>query len=96
MCINNADNKVVQFQEKPAGDSSWINGGYFVLDRSVINLIEGDHSSFEYDVLPRLSAECQLSAFKHRGFWQPMDTLRDKHRLEEMWNDNMAPWKLWA
>jgi glucose-1-phosphate cytidylyltransferase len=86
---------VLQFQEKPDGDNAWINGGFFVLEPSVLELIEGDGSSWEADVLPQLAADCQLSAYRHPGFWQPMDTLRDRTRLEELWASGQAPWKLW-
>ena len=86
---------VVQFQEKPDGDNAWINGGFFVLEPAVLDLIEGDGSSWEADVLPKLAAEGQLNAYKHQGFWQPMDTLRDRTRLEELWVSGQAPWKLW-
>ncbi len=89
------DNAVEQFQEKPDGDNAWINGGFFVLEPSVLELIEGDHSSWEGDVLTRLAAMGQLSAYRHPGFWQPMDTLRDRTRLEELWVNDQAPWKLW-
>lgn len=86
---------VQQFQEKPDGDNAWINGGFFVLEPPVLDLIEGDGSSWEGDVLPRLAASGQLSAYRHTGFWQPMDTLRDRTRLEELWSSGQAPWKLW-
>jgi glucose-1-phosphate cytidylyltransferase len=86
---------VLQFQEKPDGDNAWINGGFFVLEPSVLDLIEGDRSSWEVDVLPRLAAAGQLGAYRHPGFWQPMDTLRDRTRLEELWASGQAPWKLW-
>lgn len=86
---------VVQFQEKPDGDNAWINGGFFVLEPSVLDLIEGDGSSWEADVLPKLAAAGQLSAYRHEGFWQPMDTLRDRTRLEDLWASGQAPWKLW-
>lgn len=86
---------VQQFQEKPDGDNAWINGGFFVLEPRVLDLIEGDASSWEGDVLPRLAASGQLSAYRHNGFWQPMDTLRDRTRLEELWVGGQAPWKLW-
>ena len=85
---------VLHFQEKPDGDNAWINGGFFVLEPSVLDLIE-DHSSFESDVLPRLASDSQLSAYQHSGFWQPMDTLRDRTRLEELWASGQAPWRLW-
>ena len=89
------DHAVEQFQEKPDGDNAWINGGFFVLEPSVLDLIEGDCCSWESDVLPRLAADGQLSAYQHSGFWQPMDTLRDRTRLEELWVSGQAPWKLW-
>ncbi|QNJ16004.1 glucose-1-phosphate cytidylyltransferase [Synechococcus sp. A18-40] len=88
-------NAVIQFQEKPDGDNAWINGGFFVLHPSVLDRIPEDRTSFESDVLPQLAADGQLSAFKHHGFWQPMDTLRDRNRLEEMWARGEAPWKIW-
>jgi len=93
--LNLDGNLVNQFQEKPDGDNAWINGGFFVLQPSVLDLISDDRTSFESDVLPQLAANGQLNAYKHQGFWQPMDTLRDRNRLEEMWDRGMAPWKLW-
>ena len=89
------NNNVLQFQEKPDGDNAWINGGFFVLEPSVLDLIESDGTSWEADVLPKLAAQGQLNAYKHQGFWQPMDTLRDRTRLEELWANGQAPWKLW-
>ena len=86
---------VRQFQEKPDGDNAWINGGFFVLKPSVLDRISGDNTSWESEVLPSLAADSQLSAFRHTGFWQPMDTLRDRTRLEELWASGTAPWKLW-
>jgi glucose-1-phosphate cytidylyltransferase len=86
---------VVQFQEKPDGDNAWINGGFFVLEPEVLDWISGEQTSWEGDVLPKLAANSQLSAYKHNGFWQPMDTLRDRTRLEELWAKGEAPWKLW-
>jgi glucose-1-phosphate cytidylyltransferase len=86
---------VLHFQEKPDGDNSWINGGFFVLEPSVLDRIEGDDSSWETDVLPLLAVDRQLAAYQHRGFWQPMDTLRDRNRLDDLWNAGQAPWKLW-
>ncbi len=83
------------FQEKPPGDGSWINGGFFVLHPDVLNYIEGDTSSWEGGVLVNLAKDGQLAAFEHSGFWRPMDTLRDKTYLEELWNTHKAPWKVW-
>lgn len=90
-----ADNNVMKFKEKPEGEDSWINGGFFVLEPEVIDLIEGDSTSWERDPLEYLASINQLNAYKHRGFWLPMDTLRDKRRLEELWNSGQAPWKVW-
>jgi len=87
---------VARFQEKPDGDNSWINGGFFVLDPSVCELIHADDCVFEADVLPVLAASGQLAAFRHRGFWQPMDTLRDRNRLEGLWQAGEAPWAVWS
>lgn len=87
--------KITAFNEKPEGDNAWVNGGFFVLSPRTIDYIKGDSSVWEREPLERLAAEGNLSAFLHRGFWQPMDTLRDKIALEEMWNDNRAPWKVW-
>ncbi len=86
---------VHQFQEKPAGDGVWINGGFFVLEPSVIDYIDGDLTVWEQDPLQALAREDQLSAYKHTGFWQAMDTLREKNLLEEMWGSGQAPWKSW-
>ena len=89
------DNKIVSFEEKPQGDGSWINGGFFVLSPKVLDYIEDDTSIWERDPLQQLSKEGQLSAFLHRGFWQPMDTLRDRVQLEKLWESQSAPWKVW-
>lgn len=89
------DNKVVSFQEKPAGDGSWINGGFFVLEHPIFDRIEGDATVFEKEPLESLASDHELAAFKHSGFWQPMDTLRDKMHLETLWNTGKAPWKVW-
>lgn len=87
--------KISGFQEKPQGDGSWINGGFFVLSPKVINYIDGDSTTWEREPLERLAKEGQLSAFMHQGFWQPMDTLRDKVLLEDLWSSGKAPWKVW-
>jgi glucose-1-phosphate cytidylyltransferase len=89
------DGTVCHFQEKPSGDGAWINGGFFVLEPAVLDYIEGDDTSWEQKPLQRLAAEGQLSAYEHNGFWQAMDTLRDKNHLEELWSSNAAPWKSW-
>jgi len=83
------------FKEKPAGDGAFINGGFFVLEPAVLDLIDGDGCIWERGPLETLAARGQLSAFPHRGFWQPMDTLREKHLLEELWASGRAPWKKW-
>jgi len=88
-------NKINAFEEKPQGDGSWVNGGYFVLSPKVLDYIENDSCTWEADPLQRLAAEGQLGAFHHDGFWQPMDTLRDKTHLEELWSSGKAPWKTW-
>ncbi len=86
---------VVGFREKPPGDGAWINGGFFVLQPEVINYIDGDSSSWEGEALVKIAADKQLEAFEHRGFWQPMDTMRDKNQLEALWDSKKAPWKIW-
>ncbi len=85
---------VRKFEEKPR-DSNWINGGFFVLNKSVIDLIKNDSISWEFGPLTHLASVNQLAAFHHEGFWQPMDTLRDRNYLEELWNKKKAPWKVW-
>ncbi|HIK53990.1 MAG TPA: glucose-1-phosphate cytidylyltransferase [Synechococcales cyanobacterium M55_K2018_004] len=87
--------KIEQFHEKPKGDGAWINGGFFVLEPQVIDFIDGDDTTWEHEPLRKLAQLKQLSAFRHTGFWQSMDTLRDKHYLEKLWNSNQAPWKIW-
>ncbi len=86
---------VLKFQEKPDGDNAWINGGFFVVEPNVLDRIPGDACSWEAEILPQLAADGQLSAYRHNGFWQPMDTLRDRTRLEELWLAGIAPWKIW-
>jgi len=88
--------RVARFVEKPPGDQGLINGGFFVLDPSVIELIDGDASSWESETLTALAARGELMAFRHKGYWQPMDTLRDKNQLEERWASGAAPWKVWT
>ena len=87
--------KISNFQEKPEGDGGWINGGFFVLEPSVIELIDDDKSIWERKPLEILAAQSQLSIYKHTGFWQPMDTLREKILLEDLWASGEAPWKMW-
>lgn len=90
------ENEMVHhFQEKPAGDGAWINGGFFVLEPGVLSYLDGDNTVWEQQPLQRLAAEGQLSAYRHSGFWQAMDTLRDKNHLEELWSSGKAPWKIW-
>jgi glucose-1-phosphate cytidylyltransferase len=90
------DARVQAFTEKPAGDGGWINGGYFVLEPSVFSRIEGDETLWEHGPMEALAATGELVAYKHRGFWLPMDTLRDKTLLEELWASGKAPWKVWT
>ena len=86
---------VTEFNEKPKGDGILINGGFFVLNQQVLKLIDGDSTTWEKEPLEELSNSGNLFAFRHPGFWQPMDTLREKNLLESLWNSNQAPWKLW-
>ncbi len=90
-----SDNCVYNFLEKPEGDGSWVNGGFFVLNPAVIDRIKDDQSSWEKEPLSNLAKDKQIYAYKHDGFWQPMDTLRDKIRLKELWSSGKAPWKTW-
>lgn len=83
------------FQEKPVGDGAWINGGFFVLSADVLNLIAGDSTVWEREPMEKLAATGELAAYKHSGFWQPMDTLREKNQLEALWESGKAPWKVW-
>ena len=93
--LNFNENKVVDFQEKLSGDGNWINGGFFVLEPKVFDYIDGDETFWEKEPLEKLASDGQLSGFKHSGFWQPLDTLREKNYLEELWNSNKARWKKW-
>ncbi len=88
-------NRISSFQEKPQGDGGWINGGFFVLNPDVIGKIKGDQTIWEQEPLKELAEEGQLNGYKHKGFWQPMDTLRDKNNLEKLWLSDKAPWKTW-
>ena len=89
------EDKVLSFQEKPQGDGSWINGGFFVLDPAVFDLIPGDSTAWEKQPLESLAKQGELGIFRHQGFWRPMDTLRDKVELENLWDSQNAPWKIW-
>ena len=91
-----ANDNVSSFREKPKGDGSWINGGFFVLEPEAFNYISGDDVSWEKEPLELLAADKQLNSYKHLGFWKPMDTLRDKKELEELWLEGNAPWKIWS
>lgn len=93
--IQHHDKQVTGFAEKPRGDGGLINGGFFVLSPKVLDLIENDQSSWEGAPLESLASMGQLMAFEHQGFWRPMDTLRDKTQLEELWSSGKAPWKIW-
>lgn len=86
---------ISSFSEKPTGDGAWINGGFFVLEPEIFGYIDGDETVWELEPMERLARERQLSAFRHFGFWRPMDTLRDKIVLEELWANNKAPWRIW-
>ena len=91
-----ADNmRVPSFKEKPGGDGAWVNGGFFVLEPQVVDLIGGDDTIWERGPMEQLAASEQLAAFRHEGFWQPMDTLNDKQTLESLWESGKAPWKKW-
>jgi len=90
------DNLVRAFMEKPVGDGGWINAGFFVCQPEVFEYLDGDKCIFERTPLERLAADQQLMSYKHEGFWQPMDTLRDKTHLEDLWAEEKAPWKLWG
>lgn len=88
-------NKISKFSEKPSGDGNWINGGFFVLEPKVFDYLEDDSTVWEREPLEKLSRDGQLSAYIHTGFWQPLDTLRDKNNLEKLWASGKAPWKIW-
>ena len=94
--LNIKSNQVLDFEEKPKGDGTWINGGFFVLEPAVIDLIEDDSTIWERYPLEHLAQERQLSAYKHEGYWAAMDTLREKIKLEQLWDQNKAPWKVWT
>lgn len=89
------DHRIIGFQEKPRGDGSWINGGFFVLEPKVLGYIDGNATIWEQEPLKRLAEDGQFASFKHSGYWKPMDTLRDKQELEKRWAAGNAPWKVW-
>jgi glucose-1-phosphate cytidylyltransferase len=89
------DDRVKGFREKPKGDGAWISGGFFVMEPGIFDYIAGDHTVLEKEPLEKLAKNGQLMAFKHSGFWHPMDTLRDKNNLEELWKSGKVPWKMW-
>ncbi|TRW92186.1 glucose-1-phosphate cytidylyltransferase [Candidatus Methylobacter oryzae] len=93
--LNLDGSSVTGFQEKPQGDGNWVNGGFFVLSAKVLDYIHGDDTVWEREPMERLAQEGQMAAFFHSGFWQPMDTLRDKTYLEALWASGQAPWKIW-
>lgn len=93
--LRDDESHLSSFHEKPAGDGAWINGGFFVLEPEVMDYIEGDSTTWEQEPLQRLAAGGKLCAYRHDGFWQPMDTLRDKIHLEKLWSGGDPPWALW-
>ncbi len=93
--LSDDNSKIDHFREKPRGDDAWINGGFFVVEPEVFDYIDGDSTVWEQEPLSRLARDNQLSAYKHDGFWQSMDTLRDKHVLEELWDSGNPPWRIW-
>ena len=95
LTLGDTQTHVNGFREKPGGDGAWINGGFFVLEPEALDYIADDSTVWEKEPLERLAATDALAAYKHRGFWQPMDTLRDKMYLEDLWTSGRAPWKVW-
>lgn len=93
--LGSEEAKISSFKEKPQGDGAWVNGGFFVLEPEVLDYIEGDHTVWEREPLEALANDDQLAAYKHSGFWQPMDTLRDKNVIEDLWSSDSPPWKIW-
>jgi glucose-1-phosphate cytidylyltransferase len=93
--LNVENDRVTSFLEKPAGEGGWVNGGFFVVEPDVLDLIDGDETVWEREPMERLASEDRLAAYKHSGFWHPMDTLRDKAVLEDLWASGQAPWKTW-
>lgn len=95
LALSEGQTAIDAFKEKPTGDGAWVNGGYFVLERGVIDYIEGDSTVWEQEPLRELAHAGQLTAYRHTGFWQPMDTLHDRTVLENLWQSGRAPWKVW-
>lgn len=93
--LKESDTTIRSFHEKPKGDGAWINGGFFVLEPAAIDYVTADETVWEREPMEQLARDGELAAFRHEGFWQPMDTLRDKHVLEELWASGQAPWKQW-
>ena len=93
--LNIETNKILNFQEKPLGDGSWINGGYFVLEPGIFDYIENDQTIWERQPLETLAKDSQLSVHKHKGYWNAVDTLRDKNHMQDLWDNKQAPWKVW-
>jgi len=93
--LNIEKNKIISFEEKPSGDGSWINGGYFVLEPGIFDYIENDQTIWEKTPLEKLAKDSQLSVHKHNGYWNAIDTLRDKNHMDDLWNSKQAPWKVW-
>ena len=93
--LDSKQDKILTFREKPQGDGAWINGGFFVLEPGVIDYIEGDSTVWEREPMENLARDGMLAAYRHHGYWQNMDTLRDKNLLEELWQSGKAPWKIW-
>jgi glucose-1-phosphate cytidylyltransferase len=93
--LSHDQTKIVEFREKPRGDGAWINGGFFVLEPQVTDYILDDSTVWEQEPLTRLAQNGMLAAYRHYGFWQSMDTLRDKHVLEQLWQSEKPPWKIW-
>jgi glucose-1-phosphate cytidylyltransferase len=94
--IDIVDKRITRFEEKPQGDGNWINGGFFVLEPEALKYIDSDATAWEREPLEALARDTQISAFTHEGFWQPMDTLRDKIKLDDLWQSNQAPWRVWS
>ena len=93
--LDQNQHRISAFKEKPKGDGAWINGGFFVVEPSVIDYIKDDSTVWERAPLEKLAHDGELAAYRHQGFWHPMDTLRDKNALEKMWENGKAPWKVW-